>query len=110
MALAGPAPGTAGQDAAPTTRAFMVVAKDGKFVPERLDVSRNDLVQITLQSPDAPVSFAIDAYRVMKRAGAGETISFAFRADRAGRFPYYCSLSSNDQCPTMRGTLVVADR
>lgn len=98
------------QDAAPSTRSFTVVARDGRFEPERLEVSRNDLVRITLTSVGAPVSFAIDAYRLMKRAGGGETITFAFRADQSGRFPYYCSLSSNDACRTMKGTLVVADR
>lgn len=98
------------QDAAPATRTFTVVATDGRFEPERLDVSRNDLVRLTLRSTGAPVSFAIDAYRLMKRAGAGESVTFAFRADQAGRFTYYCSLASNPDCRTMRGTLVVADR
>lgn len=98
------------QDAAPTTRRFTVIAKDGTFDPQRLDVSRNDLVQVTLQSTGAPVSFAIDAYRLMKRAGAGEAVTFAFRADQLGRFTYYCSLAGNPDCRTMRGTLVVAER
>jgi heme/copper-type cytochrome/quinol oxidase subunit 2 len=98
------------QDTAPTTRTFKVVATDGRFEPERLDVSRNDLVQVTLQSTGAPVSFAIDAYRLMKRAGAGEAVTFAFRADQPGRFTFYCSLASNPDCKTMRGTLIVADR
>lgn len=98
------------QDAAPTTRTFTVVARDGRFEPERIDVTRNDLVRITLTAAEAPASFAIDAYRLMKRAGAGESVTFAFRADQVGRFAYYCSLSSNDQCRTMKGTLVVAER
>lgn len=98
------------QDAAPSTRTFTVTARDGRFEPERIDVSKNDLVRITLTGGDAPVSFAIDAYRLMKRAGAGESVTFAFRADQTGRFTYYCSLSSNPQCRTMKGTLVVADR
>ena len=102
-------PPAGGQDAA-ATRAFTVSAVDGRFVPDQLDVSRNDLVQITLVSGEAPVSFAIDAYRLMKRAGAGERITFAFRADRAGRFTYYCSLAGNPACRSMKGTLVVADR
>ena len=71
--------------------------------PDRLDVSKNDLVTITLRSEGAPHSFAIDAYRVMKRAGAGETISFEFRADQAGRFVYYCSLSSERAVPQHAG-------
>lgn len=100
----------AAQDAAPSTRTFTVTVRDGRFEPERLDVTKNDLVKITLTSADAPVSFAIDAYRLMKRAGAGESITFAFRADQVGRFAYYCSLASNEQCRTMKGTLVVAER
>lgn len=110
LCAAMPSAGATPQDAAPATRSVSVVAKDGRFEPERLEVSRNDLVRITLTSVDAPVSFAIDAYRLMKRAGAGETITFAFRADQAGRFPYYCSLSSNEACRTMKGTLIVAER
>jgi len=98
------------QDAAPNKRAFTVVARDGRFEPDRLDVSKNDLVTITLRSEGRPSTFAIDAYRLMKRAGAGETVTFAFRADQVGRFAYYCSLSNDEQCATMKGTLVVADR
>ncbi len=104
------AAGAAPQDAAPNKRAFTVVARDGRFEPDRLDVSKNDLVTITLKSEGGPFSFAIDAYRLMKRAGAGETVTFAFRADQAGRFAYYCSLSNDELCATMKGTLVVADR
>ncbi len=98
------------QDAAPNRRAFTVVAKDGRFEPDRIDVSKNDLVTITLRSKGGPISFAIDAYRLMKRASAGGSVTFEFRADQAGRFAYYCSLSSDDQCAAMKGTLVVADR
>ena len=98
------------QEVAPTRRAFTVVAKDGRFEPDRLEVSKNDLVTITLRSEGGPHSFAIDAYRVMKRAGAGETISFEFRADQVGRFEYYCSLSGDPQCRTMKGTFVVTGR
>lgn len=100
----------AAQDAAPNKRAFTVVAREGRFEPDRLDVSKNDLVTITLKSDGRPFSFAIDAYRLMKRAGAGESVTFAFRADQAGRFAYYCSLSNDAECATMKGVLVVADR
>ena len=46
----------------------------------------------------------------MKRAGSGESITFEFRVDQAGTFEYYCTLSSDPQCRTMKGTLVVAGR
>lgn len=109
LAAAG-AGGAAGQESAPTRRAFTVVASDGRFAPDLLEVARNDLVRITLRSEHTPHSFAIDAYRLMKRAGADETITFEFRADRAGRFTFYCNLSTDVQCRDMKGTLVVQDR
>ena len=98
------------QEVAPNRRTFTVVARDGRFEPAQLDVVKDDLVTIQLRSEGAPYSFAIDAYRLMKRAGSGETVTFQFRADRAGRFTYYCSLSSEAQCRDMKGTLVVAER
>jgi len=109
VAAAGGASGV-GQEAAPTRRAFTVVASAGRFTPDLLEVARNDLVRITLQSEKTPHSFAIDAYRLMKRAGADETITFEFRADRAGRFTFYCNLSTDERCREMKGTLVVQDR
>lgn len=98
------------QELAPNRRAFTVVAREGRFEPDRLDVSKNDLVTITLRSEGAPHSFAIDAYRLMKRAAAGQSVTFEFRADQPGKFTYYCSLSGDEECRNMTGTLVVADR
>jgi heme/copper-type cytochrome/quinol oxidase subunit 2 len=100
----------AAQELAPNRRSVTVVARDGKFEPDRIEVVKNDLVTIALRSEGAPYSFAIDAYRLMKRAGSGETVTFQFRADQVGRFVYYCSLSNDPQCADMKGTLVVAER
>ena len=101
---------TMGQEQAPNRRSFTVVARDGQFEPGQIEVVRDELVTIQLRSIGTAYSFAIDAYRVMKRAGSGETVTFQFRADRAGKFTYYCSLSSEPQCRDMKGTLVVAER
>ena len=95
------------QEQAPNRRDFRIVAKDYAFSPNRLEVSQDDLVRITLTSHDRPSSFAIDAYRIIKRAGGGQTITFEFRADQAGTFPFYCNLTSDDACRDMKGTLFV---
>lgn len=99
--------GTEAQEQAPNRREFTVVAKDYTFSPNRLEVSQDDLVKITLTSHDRPSSFAIDAYRLIKRAGRDQTIAFEFRADQAGTFPFYCNLTSDEACKDMKGTLVV---
>ena len=91
-------------------REFTIVAKDHVFTPDKLDVSQDDLVTITLRSEDRPTSFAIDAYRIVKRAAGGTSIRFEFRADQPGTFTFYCNLTTDPGCKDMRGTLTVRPR
>jgi cytochrome c oxidase subunit II len=98
------------QEQAPNRREFTIVARDHRFTPDRLEVSQDDLVKITLQSEDRPYSFVIDAYRIVKRAGAGQALTFEFRADRAGTFEFHCNLTGDPGCREMKGTLVVKAR
>ena len=90
-----------------TTREFSINGNHYTFAPSEITVDRNDLVKITFTASDIAHSFAIDDYRIVKRAGAGQTVMFEFRADRAGRFPFYCSLSQDAKCRDMKGTLTV---
>ena len=94
------------QEQAPNRRDFTIVARGQSFTPNRIEVSQDDLVKITFTSEDQPTSFAIDAYRIVKRAAGGQTIGFEFRADQAGTFTFYCNLSE-ERCQDMKGTLVV---
>ena len=75
--------------------------------PNKLEVSQDDLVKITLKSEDRPTSFAIDAYRIARRAAGGLSTTFEFRADQAGTFTFYCNLTKDEGCKDMKGTLVV---
>ncbi|MCC7009320.1 MAG: cupredoxin domain-containing protein [Acidobacteria bacterium] len=101
-------------------RDFNVTARNyafevgGSSAPE-IRVSQNDLVHITFTAEDIPHSFTIEDhgdshYRIMRRAEPGKPVSFDFRADTAGRFRFYCSLSIDDRCKSMQGTLVVQPR
>jgi len=98
------------QDQAPTRREFTIVGENYRFSPNRIEVAENDLVKVTLQSVDHPFTFAIDAYRIVKRAAGGKTVAFEFRADQAGSFEFYCNMSADARCKEMRGTLVVKAR
>jgi heme/copper-type cytochrome/quinol oxidase subunit 2 len=97
----------AAQEPAQNRRDFTIVAKDHVFTPNKLDVSQDDLVKITLRSEDVPVSFAIDAYRIVKRVAGRTSITFEFRAALAGTFPFYCNLTTDPGCKDMKGTLNV---
>ena len=100
----------AAQEPSQNRREFTIVAKDHTFTPNKLDVSQDDLVKITLRSEDRPTSFAIDAYRIIKRAAGGTSITFEFRADQPGAFTFYCNLTTDPGCQEMKGTLTVRAR
>jgi heme/copper-type cytochrome/quinol oxidase subunit 2 len=81
----------AAQEPSQNRREFTIVAKDHTFTPDKLEVTQDDLVKITLRSEDRPVSFAIDAYRIVKRVAGGTSVTFEFRAAQAGTFSFYCN-------------------
>jgi heme/copper-type cytochrome/quinol oxidase subunit 2 len=87
-----------------------LTAKRYEFSQPRIEVTANDVVKITLVAEDIPHSLTIDEYRISKRAAPGRPVTFEFRADRAGTFPFYCSLTIDDGCRQMRGQLVVTPR
>ena len=98
------------QDQAPTAKPFSVRAHRFAFVPARIEVNQDDLVKIELRTDDIAHSMTIDDYRIAKRVNPGQPVTFEFRADRAGTFPYYCNLQVEDGCRQMRGVLVVKPR
>jgi heme/copper-type cytochrome/quinol oxidase subunit 2 len=98
-------------------REFEVVSRRYSFsvagsnVPE-IRVMQNDLVHVTFSTEDIPHSFTIEEapYRIMKRAEPGKPVSFDFRADEPGRFRFFCSLTADENCKEMSGTLIVTAR
>jgi heme/copper-type cytochrome/quinol oxidase subunit 2 len=93
-----------------TLRPFTIHAHKYAFDPSRLEVHQDDLVKITLISDDIAHSLTIDAYRIARRVGPGQTTVFEFRVDRPGTFPFYCNLTTDERCKEMHGTLVVSKR
>jgi heme/copper-type cytochrome/quinol oxidase subunit 2 len=77
------------------------------FSPTAIEVQKDDLVKITFTAVDMPHSFTMEGYRIAKRAAAGQTVTFEFRADRTGKFPFVCNLTQDDRCKQMHGELVV---
>ena len=98
------------QDQGPTAKPFAVRAHRYAFDPARIEVNQDDLVKIELRTDDIAHSLTIDDYRIAKRVGPGQPVTFEFRADRAGTFPYYCNLQVEAGCRRMRGVLVVKPR
>lgn len=98
------------QDQAPNRPEFTIVGKDFRYSPERIEVTQDDLVKLTVRSEDLAHSFSIDEYRIAKRIPAGGSTTFEFRADRAGTFRFYCNLTSEGGHSQMHGELVVRSK
>ena len=97
-----------GQDQAPAHKDVNITAKDYRFSPARVEVGVNDLVRVTVTSEDVAYGFTIDEYRVSKRVPPNGSVSFEFRADRAGTFSFYSSLTSDSRHSQAKGQLIVA--
>src|SRR5438045_1146012 len=114
LLMAGPAGRLPATPAAQVTpggeRAFSISAKRFAFTPRHLEVAQGDLVTIELKTEDIAHSLTIDEYRIAKRVGPGRPVTFEFRAERIGTFPYYCNLQIDDGCRRMRGELIVKPR
>lgn len=90
-----------------TAREFTIAGDQFSFSPPRIEVQKDDLVTITFTARDIPHSFTIDSYRIAKRAAAGQTVTFEFRADQPGTHRFYCNLTQDARCRRMEGQLVV---
>jgi heme/copper-type cytochrome/quinol oxidase subunit 2 len=101
------APVGAPQDQAPNRREFTITAREYRFIPNRIEVTQDDLVKLTVQSDDVAYSVTIDEYRVSRRIPAGGSTTLEFRADRPGTFAFYSNLTNDARHATMRGQLVV---
>lgn len=98
------------QDQAPSRRDVSIVARDYRFVPDRIEVSQDDLVKVTVTSGDVAYGFTIDEYRIARRIPAGGSSVLEFRADTPGTFTFYSNLTSDARHRGMRGQLVVKPR
>jgi heme/copper-type cytochrome/quinol oxidase subunit 2 len=98
------------QDQAPNRREFTLTARDYHFSPDRIEVSKDDLVKLTVQSADNAYSLAIDEYRVSRRIPAGGSTTVEFRADQTGTFAFYSDMKSDARHSQMKGQLVVRPR
>ena len=102
--------GTSAQNPEPTVHSLSLTASRYRFSPPRIEVFQDDVVKIELHTEDIAHSMTIDAYRIAKRVNPGHPITFEFRADKPGTFPFYCNLQIEDGCRQMRGEFVVKPR
>jgi len=101
LAVQDTAPGASGS--AP----IEVKAKKYEFDPAVIKVKQGDHVKLVVTATDRDHGIKIAAYNIEQRLKKGEPTTIEFTADRAGTFPFECSVMCGLGHHKMKGELVV---
>jgi cytochrome c oxidase subunit 2 len=88
-------------------RLINVMAKRFQFTPSQIEVKKDELITIRLQSEDLPHGMYIDGYDKNIKTGPGLVVKTTFRATKTGRFSFRCSETCGEFHPYMIGFLTV---
>ena len=75
--------------------------------PATINLRKGESARLLLKTADVEHCFAVDAFRVEKRVVPGRATTLDLTPDRAGSFPFYCCLESDNAA--QRGKLVIAE-
>lgn len=93
-------------DVAEGAREITVRASSFSFDPKVISVEAGEDIAIALTSRDGLHDFTIDGLDAHVAADAGKTATGGFRADKPGRYTFYCSVDGHREAG-MEGTLDV---
>ena len=90
---------------------FSLWRDEGPPVKPVIKVSKGDQVIFKLRSADVTHGFSLKAYGIYVAKGIqpGKTVYVSFRANKAGRFIFMCTVFCGDIHQHMEGTLIVRD-
>ena len=101
-----PAP-PAGASGSPAVKQFTIEASDWQFSPDTITVNKGDIVKITLVNKDVSHGIFIQDFGFDLKAGAGETATGQFSANKTGTFGFRCNVFCGEGHRNMTGTLIV---
>ncbi len=91
------------------TREFSIVAKQWSFEPSEIRVKVGDTVRLKIRSIDVSHGLSIPDLGVNSYIEPGKETVVEFKATKAGRFPFFCSVYCGEGHGNMRGVLVVEE-
>ncbi len=90
-----------------TIKSFTVLGSPFKFSPNEIRVKKGDTVKITFKDTQGVHDLKIEGLDIgTKVIQSGQEETIQFKADRTGRFEYYCSVDGHRE-QGMSGTLIV---
>ena len=84
-----------------------MIAKQFEFDPSVITVNKGDHVIIHVKSVDVAHGFMIPEYAINVPIPGGQERTVEFDADKAGEFPFLCSIACGSGHRDMTGKLVV---
>ena len=92
---------------AEATKTVKMTARQWTFDPDTITVNKGDTVRLEVTSIDVTHGLAISQFGVNVRLIPGATEIVEFTADKAGTFPFICSVPCGRGHRTMTGQLIV---
>lgn len=94
---------------APLVKVVALVAKTWSFEPKIITVKKGQKVQLEITSRDVTHGFSLPDFNVQVSLVPNQTQVVEFTADKAGTFPFRCSVFCGDGHALMTGTIVVTE-
>lgn len=86
-----------------------VTAKKYEFNPDVITVKKGEHVKLVITATDRDHGFKLDAFKINQHLKKGEPATVEFTADKAGEFPFQCSVICGMGHGHMKGKLVVEE-
>ncbi|HEY6274250.1 MAG TPA: cupredoxin domain-containing protein [Terriglobales bacterium] len=88
---------------------IQMTAKKYEFSPNPIRVKKGERVRLIITATDRDHGIKIEAFNVEQKLKKGVPIMVEFTADKAGTFPFKCSVHCGLGHGGMKGTLIVEE-
>ena len=93
----------------PQVHEIAVTAKKYEFSPNPIRVAKGEHVRLVITALDHDHGFKLDAFGITQSIKKGTSATVEFTADKAGTFPFRCSVFCGLGHAGMKGTLIVEE-
>jgi cytochrome c oxidase subunit II len=88
---------------------IQMTAKKYEFSPDPVRVKEGERVRLIITATDRDHGFKLEAFNVEQKLKKGVPTTVEFTADKAGSFPFKCSVHCGFGHGGMKGTLIVEE-
>ena len=92
-----------------TTYVKSIIAKQWSFEPAEIRVKKGDKVVLIIKSLDVKHGFSLSEFGIDAKLEPGKETRIEFQADKAGSFPFRCSVFCGQGHSEMTGALIVEE-